>query len=195
MFAKDSNRCILTALILSIMLIFVGISAAENSAIDGMALLVERTPANGGIVSPDAGVHSFMPGQAIKITATPKTGYNFVYWLGSVENPTESSTTITLDSPKIVIAVFERTMFGDLTGEQQYFESSSAGGLVPSKAENFSGGISISSIRSAGAATPEYAVADSPVIPDPIEPPFPGIPEPATTLFLFSGIALVLLRK
>ena len=38
--------------------------------------------------------------------AVPKPGFKFLYWLGDVDEMSESETSVQLDSPKIVVAVF-----------------------------------------------------------------------------------------
>jgi hypothetical protein len=75
------------------------------------ALMIEQSPVQGGKITPSAGVHKFGPDEVITLTAIPNPGYQFMCWLGDVDETVESSTTILLDGPKVIIAVFERTEF------------------------------------------------------------------------------------
>ena len=70
--------------------------------------LLQQTPANGGSITPDIGVHEFESDTEVVLTATPEPGYQFVYWIGDVSDPTASRTVAYVDSAKIIIAVFER---------------------------------------------------------------------------------------
>jgi hypothetical protein len=72
-----------------------------------ITLLVQQTPNEGGEVTPLAGVYKCEPGSEITLTATPNTGYEFLYWLGDVSDQRSASTVVHLNKPKIVIAVFE----------------------------------------------------------------------------------------
>ena len=73
-----------------------------------VALLLQQTPTQGGIVSPDVGVHHYAADAVVTLVAVPRPGYQFVYWLGDVLDPTTNKTTALLDEPKIIIAVFEQ---------------------------------------------------------------------------------------
>lgn len=74
----------------------------------GIALLLQQTPSQGGTVSPDVGVHRYDAHEKVTLVAVPKPGYNFIYWLGDVLDPTASKTTALLDEPKVIVAVFQR---------------------------------------------------------------------------------------
>lgn len=77
----------------------------------GYALIVEQTPSDGGAVTPNSGVHRFGVNQMVTLMAEPKNGYRFLFWLGDVTDMTHNQTSVWLDSPKIVVAVFEKTQF------------------------------------------------------------------------------------
>ncbi len=164
-----------------------------------VALLMQQTPAEAGAVIPSTGVYHFEPHAAITLSAVPKRGYQFVYWLGEVEDPSSSVTTAYLDKPKIVVAVFE----------QVNFDRSASGNRSPSGLRASAGGgfrssglrTSSVSIGTAGAsvASPSggSTEGDSPTVPNPpiiIDPPQPPIPEPATVVLLGLG-SLALLRN
>jgi len=70
-------------------------------------LLLQQTPLEGGTLTPRAGVHCFELNTRITLAAVPKPGFQFLYWLGDVSNPTANRTIVRLDAPKIVIAVFD----------------------------------------------------------------------------------------
>jgi len=82
-----------------------------NAQTDGTVLLLQQSPPDGGTVSPAVGVHAFEQNANVTLTATPKPGYQFVYWLGDVSDTAASTTTAYLDTPKIIIAVFERVKY------------------------------------------------------------------------------------
>jgi len=74
-----------------------------------VALLLQQTPTQGGIVTPSTGIYHFAPNSEVTLTAIPKPGYRFAYWLGDVSDPTTSSTVVHLNESKIIVAVFEPT--------------------------------------------------------------------------------------
>ena len=82
-----------------------------NAQTNGTILLLQQSPPNGGAISPAVGVHTFDQNANVTLTATPKPGYQFVYWLGDVSDATASTTAAYLDTPKIIIAVFERIKY------------------------------------------------------------------------------------
>lgn len=92
----------------------------------GYALIIEKSPYDGGVVTPGTGVHKFGLNQMVTLTAEPKPGYRFLYWLGDVTEMTCNYTSVWVDSPKIVIAVFERTEF-ELPEEDGLSSSGGAG--------------------------------------------------------------------
>ncbi len=135
------------------------------------------------------------------MTAVPKPGYHFVYWLGDVSDPTANSTIVYLDAPKIVIAVFERVEYDFLAVEERA-QSRPVGGLVGSAGDYARGGggggigrrPSWPSPPSPPPPPPEEE-EDFPVPPEGNDFPVPEpIPEPATVLLLGWG-SLALLRN
>ncbi|MHC4069329.1 MAG: InlB B-repeat-containing protein [Planctomycetota bacterium] len=125
---KYSNSIYTKALILMLALAFG--SQYANAQADGAVLLLQQSPPNGGAISPAVGVHTFDRNANVTLTAAPKPGYQFVYWLGDVSDATASTTTAYLDTPKIIIAVFERVKY-----DFAFFEE-----LPPSRAGGGGGG-------------------------------------------------------
>ena len=141
-----------------------------------VALLLQQTPAQGGLVNLATGVHQYEIDSQVTLSATAKPGYQFVYWMGDVSEPTNNEVTVLLDSPKIVIAVFTRVEHElSLLKQQAGIASGSGGGrLIPSPADYsrtaYSGG---GSKRPKGWDWPTRNEPDEPDEPEP-EPPVPS---------------------
>jgi uncharacterized membrane protein YgcG len=174
--------------VLVLICLIVSVARSENN----VSLMVQKTPSNGGSVTPDVGVHQVGSNGEVTLRAIPKPGYQFVYWIGDVADSTSPATVAYTNGPKIIIAVFERvnhaymarmdrstsTPHQHLIGSSDFYTGSSSGG----GGSNGGGG---------GGDTPSN---------DPIPVPsgdddFPvPVPEPATCVFLAGGIA-ILMRK
>lgn len=165
---------------------------------DDPALLLQQTPAQGGTITPGVGVHHFDLNAQVTLTAVPNPGYQFVYWLGDVDDPTVSSTVVYLDAPKIVIAVFERAKyeFMDVAERPQ----SRPGGGIRASAADYSrqGGGGAGGRRPRRRPRPPGPPPEPPEeepeedFPVPEEEevndfPVPEIPEPATVVLLILG--------
>jgi len=165
---------------------------------DGMALYIQQSPAEGGKVTPQVGIHHFKQDQQVSLTAEPAAGYQFVYWLGDVSSPAESTTATVLDSPKIIIAVFEKVDFDFLPAVNQP-QGAPIGGLYNSEADYSQGGISPVSGRRPHKFYPPTQPKEpeeEPDFPIPEENNFPvpqPIPEPATVCLL--GLGAIILRR
>jgi len=185
----------------------------------GVALLLQQTPSQGGIVSPDIGVHSYALDAEVTLVAVPRPGYYFVYWLGDVLDPTASKTTALLDRPKVIVAVFQQVDDDQLVvGQNATVRRPGGGGgsnspLSPSASRVGGGGGGGSppgddpDPPTEGDPPPDYP-PDDPFDPpdDPFDPPDdpydppddpydpPEVPEPATGLLLTLG-GLALLRN
>jgi hypothetical protein len=140
-----------------------------------ISLFVQQTPDKGGATNPISGIYHFAPNSEVTLTATPSQGFKFVYWLGDVSNPEASSTMVHLDTPKIVIAVFEQADDGFSSGG-----SSGGGGGLTTTSGNISMPGSLSSTTGAKPRTQTVAYSPS-------GDSSPEVPEPATGVLLVLG--------
>jgi hypothetical protein len=154
-------------------------------------LLLQQIPPNGGTITPDTGVHHFELNTSVTLTANPQPGYQFVYWLGDVSNPTSNRTTTYLNAPKIIVAIFERAEY-ELEGMVeigQGIPGRFGGARRATPADYSRRGYS-------GGGAPRPSTRRAP--PKPPEPPLPPpevpvpIPEPATVVLLAVGSFLAL---
>lgn len=204
--ATKPNPVAVQMLLIAVCVILtVGRSAQAQN--DGYLLMVQQSPLDAGIVTPQTGIYRTPLNDTIALTAVPNTGFRFVCWLGDVTEPTANSTTIVVNAPKIVIAVFEREEFETLSEE---------GLLVPG--QGYTGlRRSPSSVRSGAGVSPgEPKIYDTPDFPprqqngddgqvddfpvpdvgDDDEFPVPEVPEPATLLIFGSGtLGVLFMRK
>jgi len=164
----------------ALMVVSVGSPACAQAS--GYELCVEHSPAQAGRVTPGTGTHHFSPNAVVTLSAEPQPGYEFAYWIGDVDQPKSPSTTVRVDTSKIVVAVFKPTLI-DQTDPKITLGGGGGGGgaLVPTKVDMSGPAFSISG---GGGGGRKVAV------------PVPVIvtPEPATILLLGSG-ALVLRRR
>lgn len=177
---------------------------------DEVSVLIQSSPANGGTISPGIGVHTFISDTEFTLMAVPKPGYQFVYWLGDVADPTASSTVVYLDMPKIIIAVFERSEHEVILAAQVGIKSTPIGGLLYSAwdygRQGYSGGGAKRPHKFRWPAPEEWEEGDLPVpgegeadFPVPGEGeadfPVPDIPEPATAVLLALGTLLAARKR
>ena len=173
--------------VLAITIITGGWLAPAHCQISDVALLLQQTPAKGGVMTTIAGVYHFELNSEVTLTAVPKPGYQFVYWLGDVSDPAATNTIVYLDKPKVIIAVFEQSEYGALAGEDGLpgGGGGGGGGLVTTVANyGQTGGIS----GGAGGGKPKiqksvYSKSNE------------VIPEPATGLLLVIGSVLAFARR
>ena len=153
-----------------------------------VALLLQQTPNKGGAITPDPGVYHFEQNSEVIITASPKPGYQFAYWIGDVSDPAAISTIVYLDKPKIIIAVFEQGGYGVPAAEKGISGGGGGGGGGSgfiSPAMTFGQAGSISGV--AGGVKPKiYKSA---------YPKSEVIPEPATCVLLGFGSLFALVRS
>lgn len=93
--------------ILAIAIIAGGLLAPAYCQPSGVTLLLQQTPTEGGMITPNTGIYHFEPNSEVTLTAFAKPGYRFIYWLGDVSDPTTNHTVVRLNEPKIIIAVFK----------------------------------------------------------------------------------------
>lgn len=176
-------------------------------------LLLQQTDPHGGAVTPDVGVHHFDLDSEVLLTAVPKPGYYFVYWIGDVSDPTADRTIVYLDAPKIVMAVFARSEFAFSLEEAMMPGGGGGGGTHPSAADYsnqvYTGGVTASQAKFKSPKRPELEQPERPVRPIPPETlddfpipgdesddfPVPNLPEPATAMLLGLGSLLLARRK
>jgi hypothetical protein len=197
------------------LIIVLSISMAAQASDDGYALLIQSSPPDAGLVTPGLGVHKTVIGETVALSAVPKKGYRFLYWLGDVSSTSGPETKVSIDAPKLVVAVFSREDFDEELPEAGIVDGQHAPG----------GGRGYNPIRSPGSINPSFDFNDprgftfpdspgspgSPEIPEipetPDEIPVPGdnddipvpgdneVPEPATILLLGIGSSVLLKRR
>jgi hypothetical protein len=162
-------------------------AAAADDA--GFALLVQSSPVDGGNVTPGIGVHKVQIGGKMQLTAVPRTGFRFLYWVGDVGQIDTAETTVEMSGPKLVVAVFVRERFDDML-PAGVISGPATGGAYASSGPATSG-------RGYGTAQyiPDYSGYSTPTTPEEDNSTLvPEVPEPATVLLLAAG-AVALARK
>ena len=148
-------------------------------------ILIQRSPAHGGAVSPADGIIKDSKEIFLDISATPYSGFEFAYWLGDVIEPTSSITTVRTDEPKIIIAVFKRS---------SEIIPSSAGqrpkSIIKSRNRGPSSLLNSSPAGRIQQGFPIMTYVPPPENPIPPPPNIP-IPEPASLFMLLSGVLFV----
>ncbi|MEN6384407.1 MAG: PEP-CTERM sorting domain-containing protein [Phycisphaerales bacterium] len=143
---------------------------------------MQESPAGSGTIRPGIGVHTFKASENVTLTTAPKAGYHFVGWLGDVRDPSANRTSLVVDGPKIIIAVFERDEYAFEEKGPQISVGPEA--LYP-RYDNYT--------NNTGTWSPPYNPPDYPdPDPDPGKgPPVPEVPEPATMMLFALGTWLV----
>lgn len=187
-----SAGCQKSILVLVLALIFCGLADSAYCQTGGPVLLLQQLPADGGTITPDTGIHHVELNTSVTLTAIPKPGYQFVYWLGDVSDPTLNRTTAYLNAPKIIVAIFERAEF-EL--ESMVETGSSIPGRFGGAMRASGGDYSRQGYSGGGSRRPQKVSRSTP---KPPEPPLPPpevpvpIPEPSTVLLLAVGSYLAL---
>ncbi len=193
---KTANRCSAFWLTLVAMCLTPSFSYGAK-----MALLLQQSPVDGGSVEPGTGVHRLECDSQITLRAVPQTGYQFVTWLGDVDEPTSPVTEAYMDSPKIVIAVFERSQYEAIEAADILFSRPGGGGGLRASAADISSGGGGGAGRQKYSGPhrrihrPEKEPDEFPVPDEGQDDEFPvpnaEVPEPATlTLFALAGVLI-----
>ncbi len=181
------------------------------------SLMIQQSPVDAGYGSPGVGIHRMRIGEHVTLTAIPKPGYRFIYWMGNVSDASASEAIVIMDAPKIVVAIFERAEHELLLDTGFVGGQGGGGGLVGVGADISSGGsVAAGGFPRSSAKRPfilrkpddidksdDFPVpGDGTSIPVPGEDnsiPVPGednpVPEPATVVLLGVGGLMLLWRK
>lgn len=167
------------------------------------ALFLQQSPVDGGSVEPGTGVHKLNNDSQITLRAVPQPGYQFVTWLGDVAEPTAPVTTAYMDSPKIIIAVFERIQYESVAEADLMFSGPGGGSGLRRSASDISsqsgGGAIIKTNSTVSYATSEQTSDDFPVPDQPNDFPVPEpdqqVPEPASLMLMAAAAVLARLRR
>jgi len=175
---------------------FILILSATGFARD-YAVLMQESPAGAGQIKPGIGVHTFKVNETVTLTTVPEPGWHFVYWLGDVFDPTANRTEVTVDGPKILIAVFRRDEYELPAGGSTPVSLGSS--KLTRRVDSLGGG-AVSGGGGGGDEPPGPTPYPTPVpepVPEPPNdpPPVPEIPEPATVLFLGMGAWLLTINR
>jgi uncharacterized membrane protein YgcG len=163
-------------------------SAQASAQEEATSLMLEVSPPEGGSLNVVPGVHSYDMYAAVTLVATPKPGYQFVCWLGNVSDTTTGTTLVFLDSPKMVIAVFERNKF-ETTAEDD--ETAGGGGEGGGGLTSSSSGFGVGGGGGIGGGTTQQSGNSSPSSPNDVPVP---VPEPVSAALFFGGV-LMLVRS
>jgi hypothetical protein len=141
-------------------------------------LCIEQSPAKAGKVTPDSGTHRVSADSLVTLAAEPRPGYQFAYWLGDVTDPTARQTTVHVNSPKVIVAVFK-------PAEKDPFDRQAAGGG--------GGGGDMLALTAVDFSSPDWSPSGGSKR-DTTDIPTIHTPEPATLAILVLG-ALALRRR
>ena len=99
-----SPRGIALATVLTILVD--GLALPAHAQTPEYDLFIQGSPAQAGDVTPNTGSHRICANSSVTLTANALPGYQFAYWLGDVSDPAAQRTSILVNEPKVVIAVF-----------------------------------------------------------------------------------------
>jgi hypothetical protein len=183
-------------------------AVAADTDENGYAVLIEQSPIHAGTINPGLGVHKMAVGATLTLTAMPKPGYRFLYWLGDVSDPASMATQVRVDAPKIVIAVYERDDFEiPLEVSRSFPAGAPQGGAVSTPLTVSGGNVGMMAyypeIEYASYQWPDWPQEENdpfPVPGDETDQDFPvpdenPIPEPTTVCLLAAGAVLLRLKR
>jgi hypothetical protein len=174
--------------VLTLAVLLAGLLAPAYCKSSGTELFIKPSPTFGGTITPASGLHSFELNSTVELKAVPLPGYKFVCWFGDVSSPTSADTTVHLNGPKIIVALFVPNNL-DAPPELDSFVHGGGGsgrnGLRP-----FASDLSTPdwSVSAGGSAAHRMGKSSFPADALPI-------PEPATFLLLGLGLAVRLRRR
>jgi hypothetical protein len=180
------TRCRTLVLATALTIVVGGFAAAVRAAGPAYDLCIQRSPADAGDVMPGTGTHRVTANSTITLTADAQPGYRFAYWLGDVSDPSSEHTTILVNEPKMVVAVFQHEPNKRL--DEEIAASGAGGGGGGGMLADTAVDLRIpGSISPGGGAKGETKVV--PVIVPVV------IPEPGTVALLGLGMFGVCIRK
>ena len=164
--------------------------------------MVQVSPADAGVVSPSEGIHKIPINETVVLSATPRPGYRFLYWLGDVTAADAPQTTTVIGGPKIVVAVFEKAQFDMLPAAMAPADNSGRSAQVVRRQVSRQGNIGFSgpgAVQNANGSSASAVVNPidledwivGPGSGDEDEVPGPGTPEPGTITLLALGAAIL----
>ncbi len=141
-------------------------------------LCIEQSPVKAGTVTPGSGMHRFSADSLVALSAEPEPGYQFAYWLGDVADPTARQTTVHVNSPKVIVAVFK-------PAGEEFLEKKIVGG---------GGGGDILTLTPVDLSSPGWSISGG-SRPRTIVSPVIHTPEPATLALLTLGVVALRRRR
>jgi Fe-S cluster assembly iron-binding protein IscA len=69
-------------------------------------LTMAVNPGGGGTTTPEVGIHNYIDGTTVEVSAMPSKGYEFLRWDGDVVDPKSTVTNTTMKNSKTLVANF-----------------------------------------------------------------------------------------